>query len=111
MDTPVWLALLSPIPDHAVPARKPVASAEQIANGTAGPIAGWQNVSINLSEPAFGLRYVHVTLDATGALLAASDHVMFVRQTTPNGEVATLTDHESIGGASSRTDRFAAPGH
>jgi len=40
---------------------------------------------------------VQITLDEHGKLLAASDHVMFVRETTPEGE-ATITDHESIGG-------------
>ena len=93
---PAWLELLSPIPATECPTRKPVASLQQIETGTAGPIAGWQNVTVNLSAPEFGLRHVQITLDETGTLLAASDHVMFVRET--NGDLATLTDHESIGG-------------
>lgn len=97
MTAPSWLALLSPLPESAVVQRKPVASAEQITNGTAGPIAGWQNVSVNLSEPDHGLRHVQVTLDADGRLLAGSDHVMFVRETRPDG-AATLTEHLSVGG-------------
>jgi hypothetical protein len=94
---PPWLSLLSPLPPDAVVHRKPVASAAQLAAGTAGPIAGWQSVTVNLSEPAHGLRHVLVTLDEHGRLLAAGDHVMFVRETSPDGE-ATITDHESIGG-------------
>ena len=79
------------------PERGPVASAEQLAQGTAGPIAGWQSVRVNLSEPAHGLRHVQITLDEHGQLLSGGDHVMFVRETTPDGE-ATLTEHESVGG-------------
>jgi hypothetical protein len=95
---PAWLSLFAPLPDVAVVVRKPVASAEQIARGTAGPIAGWQSVAVNLSEPDHGLRHVQVTLDADGRLLSGSDHVMFVRDTWPDGGEARLTDHESVGG-------------
>jgi hypothetical protein len=91
------LSLLAPLPHEAVPQRKPVASAQQLANGTAGPIAGWQSITVNLSEPDFGLRHVQITLDEQGRLLAGGDHVMFVRE-TPDGAEATVTDHESIGG-------------
>lgn len=98
MTAPSWLSLLSPLPDNAVVETKPVASADQVANNSAGPIAGWQSVTVNLSEPAYGLRHVLITLDEHGGLLSAGDHVMFVRGTTPGGLEATLTDHESIGG-------------
>jgi hypothetical protein len=97
MAVPAWLELLGPLPPDAMAQRKPVASAEQIANGTAGPIAGWENVTLSLSEPEFGLRHVHVTLDANGGLLAGGDHVMFVRETTADG-AAALTEHVSVGG-------------
>src|SRR5262245_38097716 len=95
---PVWLALLSPLPADARVERKPVATAEMLVNGTAGPIAGWTSVTVYLSEPDFGLRHVLITLDERGRLLSGGDHVMFVRATTPDGLDATLTDHESIGG-------------
>ena len=98
METPRWLALLAPLPADVMPERKPVASAEQIAQGTAGPIAGWENVSINLSDPGLGLRHLQLTLDASGALIAAGDHVMLIRETTPDGSEVTLSDHESVGG-------------
>ena len=87
-------------------AGQPVASAEQLANDTAGPIAGWQSVTVNLSEPVYGLRHVLVTLDEHGDLLAAGDHVMFVRATTPDGLGAALTDHESIGGRFEKDGSF-----
>ena len=95
---PSWLSLLSPLPADARPQSKPVASAEQLAAGTAGPIAGWQSVTINLSEPAHGLRHVLVTLDEHGALLSGSDHIMYVLETSPGGDEATLTEHHSVGG-------------
>jgi hypothetical protein len=98
MPAPPWLSLLAPLPHDVVPQRKPVASAQQLANGTAGPIAGWQSITVNLSEPAFGLRHLQITLDEHGRLLAGGDHVMFVRETTADGCEATVTDHESIGG-------------
>ena len=98
-DQPVWLALLSPIPADATLRRKPVASAEQIEKGTAGPIAGWQSIIVDLSEPEFGLRHVQITLDEHGQLLSGGDHVMFVRETAPHDDsIATLTEHESVGG-------------
>lgn len=103
--TPSWLALLAPIPPDAKPQRKPVASAEQLAKGTAGPIAGWVSVSVNLSEPQYGLRHVLITLDENGQLLSGSDHVMFVRETTPDDE-ATLTEHESVGGRFEKDGSF-----
>ena len=104
MPAPSWLSLLSPLPADVTPQRRPVASAEQIEMGTAGPIAGWTSLSVNLSEPDYGLRHLLVTLDADGQLLAGSDHVMFVRETTPDRLEALVTDHESIGG------RFEADG-
>ena len=98
MAAPTWLSLLSPLPGEVTVQRKSVASAEQIESGSAGPIAGWYSLTVYLSEPAHGLRHVHLTLDADGTLLAASDHVMFVRETTPDGMEATLTEHHSLGG-------------
>jgi hypothetical protein len=97
MPAPSWLSLLSPLPPETTAQRQPVASEAQLEEGTAGPIAGWQSVTVNFSEPEYGLRHVQITLDEHGKLLAASDHVMFVRETTPDGD-ATITDHESIGG-------------
>jgi len=97
-DSPGWLSLLVPLPPDVKPELKPVASVEQLAQGTAGPIAGWHSVTVNLSEPAYGLRHVQITLDEQGQLLSGGDHVMFVRETTPDGGEATLTEHESVGG-------------
>ena len=102
----MWLALLSPIPAGAKPQRRPVASAQQIEAGTAGPIAGWQSVIVYLSEPSDGSRHVHITLDETGNLLAGGDYVMFVLETGPDGCVATLTEHLSVGGRFEKDGSF-----
>jgi len=107
MPAPLWLSLLSPLPPEAMAQRKPVASAAQLEEGTAGPIAGWHSVTVNLSEPEYGLRHVQVTLDEHGKLLAASDHVMFVRETTPDGEQQSPIT-KALAGGSNTMGRFAA---
>jgi hypothetical protein len=55
-------------------------------------------VTVNLSKPEHGLRHVLVTLDEHGALLSGSDLVMYVLETSPDGDEATLTEHHSVGG-------------
>ena len=91
-----WLTLLAPIPPGVKPECKPVASAEMLANGTAGPIAGWHSLSVHLSDP-HGSRHVLITIDEHGRVLSAGDHVMRIRAVAPSGEI-TMADHESIGG-------------
>jgi hypothetical protein len=98
VDRPAWLELLVPIPEHAVPERKPVASAEQIANGTDGPIAGWTSVTVHLSAPPIGLRHFMVTIDASGKVLSASDHVLIAHEVMRDGVELTISDHHNIGG-------------
>ena len=77
--------------------RKPVASPELVASGKADAIAGWDSVSVNLSDVA-GLRHILITLDANDRLLSASDLVLFQR-TEPRGrDVVTIYDQETVGG-------------
>ena len=97
MPNPVWLALFAPLPEDAIVERKPVASPALIASGEADAIAGWDSVSVNLSDPA-GMRHVLITLDATDTLLSASDMVMFQRQEQRGRHSVTIYDHETIGG-------------
>ena len=110
VDRPAWLALLSPIPEHAVPERKPVASAEQIANGTDGPIAGWSSITVNLSDPGVGLRHVMVTLDASGKILAAGDHVMVAHEVLRDGVEFTISITKASAADTKTMGRFAARG-
>ncbi len=99
-----WHALLAPLPDDARVDRKPVASAAQLADGTAEAIAGWHSLSVQLSDPPRGLRHVLVTLDADGRLLSAGDWVLFTRTESRDGVDITVHDHHNIGG------RFEADG-
>jgi hypothetical protein len=95
---PPWLTLLAPLPAEVVPQRKPVASAEQLEKGTAGPIADWQSVTVNLSVPE-GSRNVLITVDGSNKLLSAGDHVLFVREPVlRDGMRVAIYDHESVGG-------------
>jgi hypothetical protein len=103
---PSWLSLLAPLPASARAERKPVASAEQLAAGTAGPIAGWQRVTVYLSQPEHGLRHLQVTLDDNGAVLSGGDHVMYVLETAPDTDEAVLTEHHSLGGRFERDGSF-----
>jgi hypothetical protein len=97
LEKPDWLALLAPLPRDVKPERKPVASAEQIEDGTAGPIADWVSLSVNLSAP-HGSRNVLVTLDGDGHVLSAGDHVMFVSQAARLDRPIAIYDHHSVGG-------------
>lgn len=95
---PPWLKLLAPLPPEVVPERKPVASAEQLANGTAGPIADWQSLTVYLSGPE-GSRNILITIDGSHKLLSAGDHVLFVRDPVMrDGITVAIYDHDSVGG-------------
>ena len=104
MSAPDWLSLFAPLPHDAKVERVQIATPEQIASGTAEAIAGWHSIRVFLSEPEFGLRHILITTDRDDRLIAGGDHVMYVRETTPDGSEATLTEHESVGG------RFEADG-
>lgn len=95
---PAWLALLAPLPDDVTIERKPVASAELIAGGKADAIAGWDNISVHLSDVESGLRHVLIMLDAAGTLVSGGDAVMFHRKEQRDGELWNIYDHESVGG-------------
>jgi hypothetical protein len=97
-ELPSWLALFAPLPADAVAHRQAVASAEQIAKGTDGAIAGWQSVSVNLSAPGIGHRHVLITLDASGRIISGGDYVMITNEELRDGVPFMISDHESLGG-------------
>jgi hypothetical protein len=101
---PAWLALLAPLPDDAVIDRQPVASPELVASGKADAIAGWETLTVHLSDAALGLRHVLLTLDAAGTLVSGGDGVMFHRLEQRGDDLWNIYDHENIGG------RFEADG-
>jgi hypothetical protein len=74
---PAWHALLGPLPEDAVPLRQPVAPAEVLAGPTGWAVAGWQQLVLHLSAGTAGLRMILVVLDGDGALLSASDAVLY----------------------------------
>ena len=95
---PTWLALFAPLPDHAVVERKPVASPELVASGKADAIAGWESLTVNLSDPVAGMRHVLITLDANGTLLSGGDMVLFQREEQRGRDLVTIYDQENVGG-------------
>jgi hypothetical protein len=95
---PPWLALFAPLPDEALVERKPVASPELVASGKADAIAGWDSITVNLSDMPAGLRHVQITLDGDDKLLSASDLVLFHREEQRGRQVVTIYDQENVGG-------------
>jgi hypothetical protein len=99
---PAWHALLAPLPVDVTPRRRFVASPEVLATPAGAAIAGWEQLSIDLSAGAAGLRHVLVVLDGTGQPINASDAVLYRAALTTTGDTeagATIQyEHESIGG-------------
>lgn len=93
---PAWHALLAPLPDGATVRRKPVGSAEILATPEGAAIAGWEQLTIELSAGASGLRHVLVVLDAAGQPISASDAVLYRREFPGRSEVEIR--QESVGG-------------
>jgi hypothetical protein len=98
-----WHRLLAPLPADAVPERKPVAPPEVLALPEGRAIAGWESVTLMLTDAAVGLRHLHVVLDETGRPISAGDHV-FYRATSDDGPAQIR--QESIGGRLEPDGRF-----
>ena len=94
---PPWHALLAPLPPEVIPRRQPVAPAEILAKPEGAAIAGWEQLTVDLSAGAAGLRVVMVTLDATGQPISASDTVLY-RSEGRRGSGGVEYHHESVGG-------------
>lgn len=74
---PPWHALLAPLPADAVPRRTPVGSPEILATPHGAAIAGWEQLTVELSAGRAGLRVVLVGLDAGSRPISASDAVLY----------------------------------
>jgi hypothetical protein len=74
---PAWHVLLGPLPADAVPRRQPVGTPEILATSAGAAIAGWEQLVLDLSAGAAGLRVIHVLVDGEGRLLSASDMVLY----------------------------------
>jgi len=77
---PDWHALFAPLPGEAVVKRQPVA------------VKGWEQISVELSAGAAGLRHVMVLLDAGGTPISAGDWVLYC-----SGNPVQYV-HENVGG-------------
>ena len=98
-----WHTLLGPLPNGASPIRQPVASHEVLAGPSGWAVAGWEQLVLYLSAGPAGSRTSLVVLDADGALLSASDAVLY--RAGPNGSpppedcnAPALIEQESLGG-------------
>jgi hypothetical protein len=103
---PPWHTLLAPLPQDAVPVRKPIGSPEVLATAHAAAIAGWQNLSLELSAGTFGLRHLLIVLDETGRPIAASDHVFIHWENPSDPSGPWQMRQESIGGRLEEDGRF-----
>jgi hypothetical protein len=92
-----WHALLAPLPAEAAPRRRPVAPPGIAAAPGGEAIAGWTQLSVELSAGPAGLRAILVVLDGSDRVVAASDHVLVSSRAAP-GDVALMHRHESLGG-------------
>ena len=103
---PPWHTLLAPLPPDARPVRMPIGPPEVLASAAGAAIAGWQNLSLNLSAGAHGLRHLLIVLDEAGRAIAASDHV-FIHWADPADPAAPWQMlQESIGGRLEPDGRF-----
>lgn len=93
---PAWHALLAPLPANVTLRRQPVASPEILAGPHGEAIAGWEQVTIEMSAGAAGLRHVLVVLDAGGRPISAGDTVLFRRERPPQPRVELR--QQSVGG-------------
>lgn len=93
---PAWHALLAPLPATATVRRQPVASPEVLAGPHGAAIAGWEQLTVELTAGAGGLRHVLVVLDAAGKPISASDTVLFRRDLPQEGRVEVR--QQSVGG-------------
>jgi uncharacterized protein len=93
---PGWHALLGPLPDGATPRRQPVASPAVQATPEGVAIAGWEQLTVELTAGAAGLRHVMVVLDAGEQPISASDTVLYCREVRGSDEIAY--HQETLGG-------------
>jgi hypothetical protein len=95
-----WHALLAPLPSEAVVSRTPVTPPDRANDPSAAAIAGWDQLTVELSAGRDGLRHLLVVLDATGRPISAGDHVLTIRELSNESGGAPLNEyvHDSLGG-------------
>jgi hypothetical protein len=103
---PPWHALLAPLPPDARPVRTPVGPPEILDSPAGAAIAGWQNLSLNLSAGTHGLRHLLILLDDSGRPIAASDHLFLHWPDPGDASGPWQMRQESIGGRLEPDGRF-----
>ncbi len=105
---PPWHLLLAPLPAGVVPRRKPVGSPEILETPHGAAIAGWEQLTVDLSAGSAGLRVVLVVLDGTGRPISASDTVLYRIESTTTGapDAPAHMRQDSIGGRIERDGTF-----
>jgi hypothetical protein len=93
---PAWHTLLAPLPAGVTPRRQPVASPELQARPEGAAIAGWHQLTVELSAGTAGLRHLLVVLDAGDRPISASDTVLYCRDVRGSADVAYR--QENVGG-------------
>jgi hypothetical protein len=109
-----WHVLLAPLPDGVPIRHAPVLTPELQSLPSSAAVAGWTQLTIELSAGLAGLRIVLVLLDASGAPISASDAVVYRIGPAPSGAIgaddahagATAYLHESLGGRLESDGRF-----
>lgn len=99
---PPWHALLAAVPADAVLRRRRVLDPATHPGAVEAGIADWEELVVELSAAAAGLRVILVTLDADGRPIMASDLVLHRRMITVEGSLPAIgpveVRQESIGG-------------
>lgn len=103
-----WHQLLAPLPDDVTVKSQPVASPELAATTDVSAIAGWHQLTCEMSGGAAGLRHLLVVLDQTGQPISAGDYVL---RCSPVDASLTRFEHESIGGRLERDGTFNGTCH
>jgi len=102
-----WHALLAPIPNDVIVCRQPVGPPEVLSTPEGAAIAGWEQLTVELSAGPAGLRHILVVLTSSGQLISASDTVLYRSEESKTdqdtGSFSATTDHvefhsETIGG-------------
>ncbi len=96
--TPPWHSLFAPLPADAIPRRQPVAPPETLAKPEGAAIAGWEQLTLELSAGYDGLRMLLVVLDGDGQPISASDLVLYRSETTQGSDTLITYRQESLGG-------------
>ena len=94
--SPVWHALLAPLPPVATPTRRRIGPEVSAPDAPESAIAGWSELVLDLSAGPTGSRVIQVVLDPADHPLAASDMVYF--RPVPADRADSRHRQESIGG-------------